>query len=199
MKWTKLYLTDYGTAAAAQMCLNDTQYHTLLHVEEMFEFLHDNNVPYDVDLDAAVLAHDVIYDSGPNKEERSARWVRDFWKNNPDFFTDNGIDVGRVEDLIMATAGHKLTEDNEWILKADLHGLADPLRTMQNFIWITQENMVLYECSEKEAAQGTIDFMRVFRGTMLENYVNSHGDIFWSDVVNGVDNTILLANMILRD
>lgn len=73
--WSKIQNTELAGEALlliTQNAWNGCEYHNLLHVDEMYEYLEENNEPYDEALDWAILFHDIVYDNQPDKESRSA-------------------------------------------------------------------------------------------------------------------------------
>ena len=197
MIWSNLYFTPIGDLACRYMDANNCAYHNKEHIAACYRYLARNKVPYDVELDCAILFHDAVYDKHGDNEERSAELVKTYYDTYPAWFDVHSIDIDRVVMLIMDTCGHVLTRDNEWILKADLHSLTDPHYTISNFLLLKSEGMYLYGKTEVEVCQGTLAFMQTFRETMLDNFEFS-GDQYWNDVINGIDNTIKLANMVIE-
>ena len=70
MKWTKIQDTELAVAAWEIIDKNEAwgcDYHNGWHVLEMYKYLVKTNEPYDECLDWAVLFHDIVYDSEPEK------------------------------------------------------------------------------------------------------------------------------------
>lgn len=194
--WSRLQLTSFGEIVRTQMNTNNTAYHNWSHVNDCYSFLEKNNVPYDADLDMAVLFHDSIYDADPDKELRSWEFceatLNDAWMHPVDLNTE------RVKHMILSTYGHKLDADNVWMLKADLSGLTNPGTTLMNYMLLAHEAKFLYGVDDEASAQGSIKFMTAFRETMLDNFEKSCGDPFWDQVADGCDNTIAVAKMFIE-
>lgn len=103
--WTKL--ADEPVFAAAKAIYQSDprrRYHGWHHVEALYDFAANKfGFEYDRDLDLAVLAHDVIYDDQPEKELRSAEWLRD----------QLGSEADKACDFIMRTVEHPVSEDGD--------------------------------------------------------------------------------------
>lgn len=199
--WSKLLETPVGYYAENVMRRNSCAYHSWGHVLAMFKYLEDNNYSYDIDLDAAILYHDSVYDDLPNKEARSCELFLDYYKMFPDRFS--GINKNTVHALIMDTADHTISkglpEVNRAIIRADLHALADGESAFINYHKIMNESIHLYGIDRKTFAVNNIEFME----GLLDRCVNNmHNDIvyedFWDSVILGIKETIAMSSAILR-
>lgn len=202
--WSRI--KDTALELEAYILMNENaiqgcEYHNNNHIEDMYKYLHDTNEPYDEALDWAVLFHDVVYDKEPEKEARSAKLffelVQEYRGCNLDV---NGID--RVQFLIMETATHEVTDPaylkgSSAIIRADLHALASRTESTRNFVKIMNESMRLYDCSVEEFATNNITFMSRLRERVASNIlVDKEHEIFYNEIINGIDLTIQLAKSI---
>ena len=60
--WTRLEGTPLWEAASLQYAKNGHDYHDLAHVGRLYGHAERFRLPYDLSLDRAILAHDVILD-----------------------------------------------------------------------------------------------------------------------------------------
>jgi predicted metal-dependent HD superfamily phosphohydrolase len=189
-----------GEFVRERMSDHRLHYHNIQHVMRLYAKAAEWRLPYDANLDAAILWHDAVYDELHHKEYRSAMLMRETAEAHPDWF--DGLDVTLVFDMIMSTATHEVVPDkNSLMIKLDLAELADPVRRRDNFWSILEESRALYGITQKEAAAGTEKFMRAFLRTVQRNHVedwNSNsfhydGDGYWDGVVKGVSDVITTA------
>jgi predicted metal-dependent HD superfamily phosphohydrolase len=178
---------------------NELPYHNWEHVASMYQYLADTNEPYCESLDYAVLFHDIVYDALPNKERRSFEMLKAM-ANDPEenHYFKTPINYALVEQLIMATETHNVSADDipqvSAIVRADLHGLTDPLTTAQNFSNILTESIGLYSCSMDEYYAATDDFMKGLAGRVFYSAIlDFKHEQFYSDVLDGIDLTCRLA------
>lgn len=202
--WSRI--KDTELELQAYMIMNENQirgcsYHNNNHIEDMYKYLSDTNEPYDEALDWAVLFHDIVYDSDPKKELRSAQLFMDFAQTYRGCVL-NESEKMRVYDLILATASHTVISEtvlpgNSAIIRADLHALTDKTETTKNFVKIMGESMALYKCTIEEFATNNINFMRDLRKRIcLNSYVDKDHEEFYNKVSNGINLTIRLAKAI---
>ena len=182
--WSKLLDVGVGVIAQEHYDLNYCQYHNWQHIMSCYDYLEANSVPYDIDLDFAVMHHDIIYDNKPDKEARSADFVRQHYP-----------DVTGAVDIIMATADHLIKDRSEaarWMIRADLHQLASPRLAMSNYVKIMNESMQLYGINEFVFAEANLKFMKTLRSAVINNYHVEPGD-FWFNIMIGVNLTTQLS------
>ncbi len=203
--WSRLLHTEMGDLVMSRMDGDPRlRYHNGGHVRRMYERAGGWRLPYDPTLDAAVLWHDSVYDSEPEKEIRSAEWMRDTASLFPDWFVD--VDLSRASELILSTTSHiVIPEVSSHLIKLDLFELGIPERRRANFWNIMEESCSLYGVDISDAAQSTLDFMSHFATTMSENSVKDFwsnqfpgdGDKYWPDIVRGVQDTSIMAQTIV--
>lgn len=192
--WSKLVDTSAGQHVLDNMKKNPhLRYHTPTHVRSLYAHASELKIPYNVNLDAAILFHDAIYDDKPEKELRSAEFMRDTISNDSTWPGDIDIDV--VYDMIMNTFGHKITHGvDPAMIMLDLRDLLTLDKTCANFELIIEESMLLYNITRKQAAQGSYDFMVGFKDTIITNMSHSEESaLFWCGVLTGVIVTINMS------
>jgi len=154
MHWTRLENTPLWTKAKTVYDADPRRlFHNWHHIVR--RYMHAEltfGLPYDAELDKAILCHDVIYDERAHKELRSALWLNE---NDPD-------DSLAAMSHIMATANHAPGVDNRMVL-IDLADLMDPARIVPDRQLVKGELMALYGISETDFAAGNADFFRQMR------------------------------------
>lgn len=148
--WTQLHDTPLWTAAKAQYDSNPLRFfHDFSHVGRLYHHAAVTyGFAYDLDLDKAILAHDVIYDDAPEKELRSADWLM---LHDPD-------PSEAAYAHIMRTARHQVGTDNR-ILLLDLADLGDMSRVASDRDRLEAETCALTGCSRQDFARGNSSFL----------------------------------------
>ena len=200
-KWTQIGRTELAGEVYCKMSDPRRHYHDLRHVVSMYEYLHDTGVPYDANLDWAVLFHDIVYDEKPFKELRSALAFHDMHTKYRGF-TGTRADTFKVGLLIDMTKNHKVythsTGPQKALIRADLHELTDPVKATRNFVDIMNESMSLYGISQKEFAENNVIFLAGLRERMVENkYKDEENAEFYEQVIDGIDLTVRLARAVI--
>jgi len=203
--WSRLLHTEMGDFVMDVMDNKpELTYHNGGHVRRMYDRARQWRLPYDCALDAAILWHDSVYDSEPDKELRSAEWLRDTAREYPEWFVD--VPIARASEMILTTINHIIIpEVSSHLIKLDLFELGIPERQNENFWNIISESRKLYDIDNLTAAQKTVDFMRQFATVVSENAVTDFwsndfagdGDKFWPGIVRGVEDTRLMAQTIV--
>lgn len=157
MAWSRLIHTDLGAAARAQYQSDHRRhYHNWGHVMRLYYHAeHTLALPYDPDLDAAILVHDVIYDALPDKELRSADWL---CAQDPEL-------GARARPHVLRTIDHMPSDDNR-IAMLDLLDMCDAEVNALNFELVRLESRALYGVSDAAFAQAN----RAFIGAMRERF-----------------------------
>lgn len=199
--WSQLIETPVGYYAENIMRRNRCAYHNWDHILAMFDYLEKNDYPYDIDLDAAILYHDSVYDNQPDKEIRSGELFFDYCEMYPDRFAV--IHQNTAHLLIVDTIEHSIKHGSDnisrAIIRADLHALADGEDTFMNYHKIMNESMQLYGIDRKTFATNNIEFMIGLRERCCKNLVtDSDYESFWEDVIRGIEDTITMSQMIAR-
>lgn len=196
--WSKLLTSDMGDYVMSVMDKTPSlKYHNGDHVRRIYQTALSWGVPYDVDLDAAILWHDAVYDSQPEKERRSVDLAQEVARAVPDWFV--GTDLGAVGAMIMSTVTHKIGPGvNNWLIRLDLAELADPEARVINFNNIIAESCELYEIKKHTAAINTSKFMIEFVKTIEKNTtLDKDHAVFWTGVQAGCLHTVELADDIV--
>lgn len=186
--WSKLLNVGVGIIAKDYYDLNRCQYHNWQHILDCYRYLEQNSVAYSEDLDYAVLHHDIVYDRWPNKEARSAGFV-----------TTKYPDMSGAVDPIMATVDHNIQGRSEiarWMIRADLHQLADLKLAAANYVKIMNESTDLYDIDLQTFARNNQQFMQGLKKTVIKNYAVDN-DQFWLDVLKGIDLTMQFSSAML--
>ena len=187
--WSKLVDTNVGIIAKEQYDKNSCQYHNWQHILDCYSYLESQNVAYDQDLDYAVLHHDIVYDQWPNKEARSAGFLISEYPRR----------IGASE-AIMATIDHSIknrSEISRWMIRADLHQLADKKLAVNNYSKIMNESISIYKIDVITFAKNNLLFMQFLRKTILENYTLDVDD-FWLKVLEGIELTIDISLSLIK-
>lgn len=171
-------------------------YHNYDHVLSMYDYLEKTNEPYDEALDWAILFHDIVYDKESEKELRSARMLK-FNGSIPKYGVDQEVQW-RAVLMIVATTDHVVSSPElSAIIRADLHGLTNPITTIRNFANIMEESCNLYSIDPKEFASQSAIFMQGLRERVLMNVeLDPKHKEFYESVLNGIDLSITLANLV---
>jgi hypothetical protein len=194
--WSKLIGDTFRTRTSVEIYareyyglnggLNGCAYHNWLHILDCYDYLEKSAVAYDEDLDYAVMHHDIVYDNQPYKELRSAELMLEWYPKRK-----------TAAEIIMATVDHKITEDMTWqeqmMIKADLHQLADPAQATRNYVKIMDESVGVYGITPLEFATGNATFMMQLQLTILANMQVDADHDFWDDVRQGIDHTIAIS------
>lgn len=181
------------------------EYHNLLHVDQMYQYLEATGEPYDEALDWAILFHDIVYDKHPEKEKRSAAKFHEMQQIYRGCDLDiNGID--QVQLLILETEMHLVTKEcylkgSSAIIRADLHALASKIQTIHNFVKIMDESLNLYGCTVEQFAGANIDFMVDLFDRVDENAetLDVEQRKFYHNVQDGINLTTRLAKALSED
>lgn len=188
--WSKLVNTSVGIIAKEHYDLNRCQYHNWQHILDCYDYLERNSVPYDENLDYAVMHHDIVYDNLPNKEKRSVELMHKKYPNV----------VGAI-DPILATEHHKIRGLNStayWMIRADLHQLADTTFAIKNYSKIMEESIWLYNIDVVCFARNNRVFMQSLKTIVYDNYAVD-SDKFWLDVAKGIDLTIDMSTAVIKN
>ena len=153
--WTRLAGTPLWNAARATYGADPRRrYHVWAHVGRLYHWAQVWSLPYDLALDRAILAHDVIYDERPDKEIRSAQWLQAM----------TGEACETEVALIHATIAHPITPggDNR-IQLLDLADLGVPSFVAPNRVLIRAEIVALHDITALDFARGNLTFFSAMR------------------------------------
>ena len=214
MSWSKLFReytqNDRNRSTLAGYAIDimertENEYHDMIHIHAMFDWLLKNKVPYSRNLDYSIWYHDVVYDDQGSNEYRSGSMFLDRHEETKlivPYHCLTPSDAIQINSLIIGTMDHSINNDETetdhcYIIKADLSGLTNSVNTFINYGRILEESRRLYNISSKQCAEANIVFMTGLRETMMENY-NVTNDPFWIQVVNGIEQTINISKGILQ-
>lgn len=198
VSWSKIFHPKNDMTWHVRDMMSDPRlkYHNIDHVRRLYMRAGEWRIPYDINLDVAILWHDSVYDEHPNKEIRSAEAVKAVAAEHPEWF--EGVDIVEVNKMIINTVSHKYIEDvNPWMIRLDVAELADPDMRYDNFWSLLEEARELYGIDNAAAAAGTESFMKSFRATMAENSVNDYEFMSeWGQVAEGCTDVITMARVV---
>lgn len=120
--WTRLEGTPLWEAASLQYAKNGHDYHDMGHVGRLYGHAARFRLPYDLSLDRAILAHDVILDLAGGNQALSAVWLRD----------QLGEEDRVATRLIMTTVDHDPQHSDRRLALLDLADFLDPDRSRAN-------------------------------------------------------------------
>lgn len=111
--WTRLEGTELWSAAAAAYRANGHIYHSFHgHIASIYAHAERLGMEYDLSLDRAILAHDVVMDHRGNNERRSAGWLNAHLDQED----------ARATELILTTIDHRPSHPDNRLALLDLAG-----------------------------------------------------------------------------
>lgn len=193
--WSRLIQTDLGRLAEINYTADPRRtYHNWNHILCGFEHAANFGYEYDVNLDAAWIGHDWVYDERPDKELRS---IDAFHEVLSKVSPISGLDMNVVDALIESSINHSLVNDTR-LIRMDLADLTIKEKAASNYELIATESQELYGITREMFAQGSVEFMSKMRTTMMTNAkLDPEGGTFWSLVLRGVDQTISMSEEVL--
>lgn len=214
--WTKLNKDGiWNHAAMKYMNPVGRSYHNMQHIVDIYNYAHKLRIPYDIDLDVAILFHDIIYDEKDNKEIRSAYDFMEIVRNVigktlmivPDkvLMPFGVINPNRVADFILSTINHapQTADGNEMVL-LDLYGFADDKIRKENLLNIIDEIENLYKIEiDKEVLYKIHQNLLRIYGNMVyfvTAFPEDKNIKHWNDVVLGIKKQLeLLQEMVNKE
>ena len=189
--WSQLIDTPIGVIARTYHDIDSNRYyHNWIHIQRLLWHAETTlHYAYDPNLDLAIMFHDSIYDSHPNKELRSANLFMTVYDGIGPI---SGVDPDIVYQLIMDTERHENVRQDERMICLDLADLSDSVQTEINHQLILDESMALYGITQEQFAQNSIPFMQGLKSRVKNNRDISNDPTFWDAVENGIDQTIAL-------
>jgi hypothetical protein len=141
--WTRLEGTSLWSAAEKAYVENGHAYHALdHHIRGIYRQAQALDLPYDLHLDRAILAHDVILDDLGNNELRSADWLDDHLEA-PD---------ASARKLILTTIDHATVNPDRRMALLDLIDFTDQGRRRLN------TRLLLREAERRSMLRGQANF-----------------------------------------
>ena len=183
--WTRLEGTPLWDAAARNYAKNGLNYHNLDHVKRLYAHAEQFRLPYDLSLDRAILAHDVILDLAGGNEARSAVWLRDQLDEEDRVATR----------LIMTTVDHDPQHSDRRLALLDLAHFLDPDRSRTNtgLLRLEAERMRGDAFDEAVWEEGTVLYLgglsRRIRDGLDQGPTGAERRV-WSRVLNGITRVI---------
>lgn len=111
--WTRLEGTELWSAAAAAYRANGHIYHSFHgHIASIYAHAERLGMEYDLSLDRAILAHDVVMDHRGNNERRSAAWLEARLETEDP----------KASELILTTIDHRPSHPDNRLALLDLAG-----------------------------------------------------------------------------
>jgi len=149
--WTKLEGTPLWDAASLQYAENGHPFHDMTHVGRLYGHAARFRLPYDLYLDRAILAHDVILNRSGGNEARSAVWLRD----------QLGEEDRVASRLIMTTVDHDPQHSDRRLALLDLADFLDPERSRLNtgLLQMEAERALGDAFNEQEWAENTVLYL----------------------------------------
>lgn len=158
--WTRLEGTPLWDAAAWNYAKNGLNYHNLDHVKRLYAHAERFRLPYDLSLDRAILAHDVILDLAGGNEARSAVWLRDQLDEEDRVATR----------LIMTTVDHDPQHSDRRLALLDLADFLDPDRSRTNtgLLRLEAERMRGDAFDEAVWEEGVVTYLNALAGRIRD-------------------------------
>lgn len=158
--WTRLEGTPLWDAAVQQYAKNGHDYHNLDHVKRLYAHAARFRLPYDLSLDRAILAHDVILDLEGGNEARSAVWLRDRL----------GEEDRVATRLIMTTVDHDPQHSDRRLALLDLADFLDPdrSRTSTGLLRFEAERMRGDAFDEAVWEEGVVTYLSALAGRIRD-------------------------------
>jgi hypothetical protein len=173
---------------------NGVRYHSVSHINYMFEYLQETNTPYSLELDLAIWYHDTIYDRDPDKESRSASFM---CEQLADYYHPSIMSA--AGKLIMATVDHKIGKRSGYIdghkrnaiIRADLAALraSNSDLIITNTIKLLDEAIALYtDLTSDTIIDNSVNFLaNTLWPTVVQNALDDPEHVrFWNDVGLGI-------------
>lgn len=176
-------------------------YHNLNHIRTMLSDSQDDYCSDEVVV--AVCYHDIVYDAEGFNVHRSAKLFRNIARS---MMIEDEDFIDRVFNLIMVTDNHLVDNKDDTaafsIVSLDLRELTDIFSSHKNFFKILVESQSLYNVNERDAAQGSLQFMTRFKENLHNHYLSGNFYPYQEDfirrVLEGIDYTIKLSKDILE-
>jgi hypothetical protein len=184
--WSRILDGELGRSAKTAYEAEPARcYHNWAHILRIYWHAeHTFAVPYDPDLDLAILTHDVVYDAQPDKEERSVQWLS----------AHTDADVTAANAHIRKTITHAPSSDNRMIL-LDLADFRYPECAAPNLDRIAAESIALYDVTMPQFLSANIAVMaglddRIRSGLDCASVTDQYA---FQMVLDGIDRSIALA------
>jgi hypothetical protein len=154
----------------------------MTHVGRLYAHAERFRLPYDLTLDRAILAHDVILDLSGGNEARSAVWLRD----------QTGEEDRVATRLIMTTVDHDPQHADRRLALLDLADFLDPDRSRLNtgLLRLEAERMRGDAFDEAVWEEGVVTYLNALAGRIrdgLSAVPPGAERRVWARVLSGVE------------
>ena len=189
--WTRLEGSDLWASAAGSYRANGHAYHDLGgHIRRVYGHAERFGIPYDLSLDRAILAHDVILEGKGRDEELSAAWLdRRLERADP-----------LALQLIMTTVDHKPSHPDARLALLDLADFIDPGQSRINSRLLRDEARLNrgQDFDEEAWVRGTTGYLMGLNGRIQEDLKTLEGDDLyrWTRVSHGIARTIAVLPLV---
>lgn len=207
---SRLTTTRLGNAALDMMTKNGLAYHNISHIKRMYDarrspkFAGPANIPLEVDL--AILFHDVVYDAKGNNEERSAQTLvglSEFLNAEEEMLQRNLVSSSEewfevVEEACRLIRTTKLHDEDNLLVRLDLYDLKFPHRTVENYVALMEEYRQIHgvpEGSPINFARANKKFMLGLRDRIA---ILEETDPYYQGVLEGIVQTLDISNGIIK-
>lgn len=162
--WTRLNKTTFWNSVSFKYSEPwGRDYHNIAHIIKMYNYAQKLKIPYDVNLDVAILIHDMIYDENPNKEVRTTyEFIQMLNKANGlgkvikevDYIEHIKIEPYKIIDMVHSTINHSPSTAIKAgvpldLMLLDLYGLSQNTK-FNDYNLIYDECVKLYKNAKPE-------------------------------------------------
>lgn len=177
--WTALENTELWMAARHGYALNNHAYHNFDHVTRMYAHAEALNFEYDIHLDRAILAHDVLDD-----ELTSARWL--------DGALGHADPIAGA--LIATTVHHTPGSGDDRLILLDLADFRNDDVRRHNTALLEREALLSRGIAALQFRKGTIGYLEGLSDRIEEGLAQvtdaGHLDL-WREVRSGIGATLI--------
>ena len=181
--WTRLMRSALWNAAETEYGRDPRRaYHNFDHVRRMYRHAEETfGFAYDLELDKAILSHDVVIDGLPRQEVRSIAWLSD------------RAGVSAVAGgLIMTTIHHRIGSDNRLIL-LDLADFLDPEQSRLNTDMLRIEASELMGWDDVTFREKTVAYLTGIEANIADDIASVSDPrqvVWWNGISLGIQMTI---------
>lgn len=203
--YTRLSGDAFWNKVSMQHMLPVTRkYHVMEHIVDMYKYAKELDLDYDINLDVAILIHDVIYDGGKHAELRSIQYFIDMVKNYtkdknmlliPEkvFMPFGVIEPLKIIDFVLSTIDHTPKKDiDNTLMMLDLYSFAkgETVRNV-NYKKLMEELIGLYPEHTPLDIKYNVRNNLIRICTNIVNYTVSLDETdkfyqIWIDIQNGI-------------
>lgn len=182
--WTRLEGTELWNAAAAAYNANGHAYHSFHgHIESMYSHAERLGMDYDLSLDRAILAHDVVLDHHGNNERRSADWLEVHLEEED----------AKARELILTTIDHRPSHPDNRLALLDLAGFIRPEERRHNTRLLRDEAQRNAGLNFDQVAwvKGTLTYLVGLHERITTDLpgLDERGQYLWGRIAKGISST----------